>query len=316
MALEQGEAQKEDFILILDDPAGTTSITLTQVQQPSICCFGMPALAETVFTSDLNNDKHNALTFWNLAYTGAVVTLQSFVGGSWVDITIITDNSLGTFNAFGFNNIAPEQNIFQENAVEFLIDWALVLAAHGVGRYRVKTTGTTFDSNTLDKISLDFCLEEYTESKANKTVRLEWFLNQNIGDEDDDTKKKDYGTLNIYNQLRLPNAMFGGDNSEYTREFVKYQTGRMTQTKNDQVESYVLTTGQMPNEVHRLIKINCLQSPDIFITDYNLLNATPHTQQSVIMSSSYEPTYIKGVKKYKVEIEFEQAFQNFGTKNC
>lgn len=316
MAILQGEAQKEDFVLIADDPTGTTAITLAQVQQPGICCFGMPALAETSFTSSFNNDQHDVMTFWNLAYTGAVMTFQTFTNGAWVDVTTIVDNSLGTFNAFGFNNIVPEQNIFQENAIELLIDWALVLAAHGAGRYRVKTTGTTFDANTLDIISLDFCLEEFSEARADKTVRIEWFLNQNIGDEDDDTKKKDYGTLNIFNQLRLPNAMFGGDKSDYDREFTKYQTGRMTQTKNEQVEAYTLTTGQMPNEIHRLIKINCLQSPDIFVTDYNLLNATPHTQQSVIMASGYEPTYVKGVRKYKVEIEFEQAFQNFVTKNC
>lgn len=311
MALGQGEAQTEVFTLIQSDPSNKTLITIAQEAAPSECCFGLPAFAETVFTSEFNNDQHDVLTYWNQEFTGAVITLQRFEGNVFVDVVDITDNTLGTFDAFGFFT-----TIFQENAIGFLVDWALVLAAEGKGRYRFKTTGTTFTSTTVDELSLDFCLEEYNTFKAKTTVRIDWFLNSIIGDQDDDTKKKDYVTLNRFNQIRLPDSMFGNDKSDFETEYLQLDTGVQIWLSNKQVESYLLRTGLLPNEVHKLISVNILHADSIFITDYNTVNPTKHTNKSVIHIGGYEPEWVNGVLKARVTVEFEQATQNRENKRC
>ena len=311
MALGTGTAFKEDFIQILNNPDVRSRVTLTQIAQPSSCCYGVPAFAESVFTSDFNNDKHSKLFFWNNAFSSADVYLQEFVNGAWVTLTILVDDTYGTYFPFGYNT-----TIYNEQTVGYLLDWAKVLTLEGEGRFRLMSQGNLFGGGNIQEYSLDFCLSEWAAHKAEGSVRVEWYLNGNIGDEDNDRHKKDYGNTNFYNQIRLPNSIFGLDESEYEVESVKYQNGAITQTKNNQIESLFLSCSPMPNEFISFMRVNAFQSYDLAITDFNSNNPTPYTQKAVGTPSGFEQSRVENVTDMSWKIKFKPAYQNFNHKRC
>lgn len=308
-----GTAIKQDFEVIRKSPLKSLTEPPIAQDDPVGCCFGMPALAETAFTSETKNDVHSPYFVWNNAFTSAEMTLQRFDGGIWVTVATLNDNTYGKFNAFAFFI-----TMFQESAIAYELEWSKVLTINGSGRYRVRCQATPFTSATpVDQFSLEFCLFEYQDNLADKTTRWTWFLNGTIGDENDDEHKIDYGILDWRNQIRLPNSLFGNDKSaEHEKEFVKYQNGKQTWIKDSQVESYTLMTGSYPSEIHRFIKINILMADDIFVTDYNKLNPNKHVDTNVTWIGTYEPKYTKGVLKSPVETEFNQSTQNLNHKRC
>jgi len=311
-ALEIGTAFKQDFLQILENPIPKETRALTvALQSPEICCFEMPVFAETVFTSDLNNDIRSPIFFWNNGYSTAVMELQKLVGGVFVTSAALIDDTFGTFFPFGFHTTR-----FSENTNGYLVEWAKVLAIKGTGVYRVKATGTLIVGGTQDQFSLDFCLREYNAFEIDGTVRIEYFTNKIIGDKNNDLKKLDFVGLNWRNQLRLPNSIFGADNSEFEEEFTKYENGEEVELEDSQVEKYDLHTGLLPVEVHRIIKIEILQANRVIMTDYNEQNPTPHVNREVKRDSNYEPVWDLKAPLSPVTVRFKQRFQNLNAKRC
>ncbi len=308
--MPQGQSIGETFYMLRDNPYVVPPLSFTDEISAS-CCFALPALAEIGDkTNDLFNDYHCPLFFWGNGFQTANLKLQKNINGEWTDILTLTDNGYGEYHEFGFF-----VDRYLNSAIGYTLDWNLVLNSgadnFGEGNYRIKSTGTpTFGIETVEKFSFEFCLKKYTEARADKTVRISWYNNGTKGDPEDDRKKKDFGTLNWFNQIRLPNASFGSDTSDFTEEFVKYQTGFMDWTEDSQTEKYKMELKGYPNEIHRYVKIDILQSDNIIISDYNTRNPTPHTNKEVRRIGNYEPNYVEGALKSSVEISFQQAFQN------
>lgn len=309
--MELGQAWKTDFLVISSNPKSLTPVTLAQVERPNECCFGLPALAETVFTSEYNNDEHSMISFLNNEFTNGQMYLQRFDAGVWSNVVGLTDDTYGTNFAYGFF-----ETMYEEKAIGYLLDWAKVLTLQGEGRYRLRMFGILIDATFVNQYSLDFCLQEYKPHLADYSVRIDWYLNGNIGSLLSDERKEDYGTLDWFNQIRLPDSIFGNDKSAFERNFTRYDTGKKIWTQDNQVESYLLRISPVPNEIHRTLKINMLQADDIVITDYNSTNPTKHSKKSVIPTSDWEPNWVDGVEKASVEVEFQQAFENLQHKRC
>lgn len=272
----------------------------------SDCCIKLPVLAETVFTSNYFNDITAPLFFWGPGFSTADLKLQKYTSGAWADTATLNVSTWGTAYTYGFFT-----NIYSEKAIGYKLQWKLVLAAFGEGNYRIKSTGTRLIGGALiSKYSFEFCLSEYTANRADETVRFEWYLNGTIGNPEKDSTKRDYGTLNWYNQFRLPDSKFGWDSSPFEHEFVKYQNGKKTWLKDSQVEEYLLKIGRMDNSIHRYIKIDVLQADEINITDYNIFNANRHQSREVIHIGSYEPNWDTGSLLADVEVKFAQRYQN------
>jgi hypothetical protein len=318
MPIVKGTIVKQNFTLIRSNPIVTSFDDLTvPIYEPESgtaeCCFILTALAESSFTSEYFNDKHRAIFFWNNAFTTATMKLQKYntSTGAWADSATLTDNTYGTYYAAAFHT-----TIYSEIAQGYELDWALILAALGEGQYRIKATGTTITSATVDKFSLEFELREYTTSRAENTVRIEWWLNGNIGDPNNDLIKQDYGTLNWYNQLRLSDSKFGFDEPELTREFVRYQSGKQVWNKSMTKETYLLKTGRLPNNVRRYLLYNVMNGDEVRITDFNSDNSVTHLDRYVAPVGGFVPKYTDGVKLAPVEIKFEQLYQNNEHKRC
>lgn len=308
-----GEAIKEVFTIIANK--GTSRSTpapiYSDVKTINECCFEMPVLAELSFTNELFNDEHGPIFFWNNSFSGAVMKLQMLIGGIFTDVDTLNNSSYGTAYPFGFFT-----NMYDENAIGYHLKWANVLGAFGSGKYRVKCTGTQIAGDPVILYSLDFCLKKYTPERADKSVRLSWWTNGNLGDKDNDRTKLDFGTINWFNQIRLPNSKFGNDTSTFERTYIKYQSGKEIWTKDTQIEEYLLRTGRFNNDLHRYIKIVILQADEISVTDYNIENAVKHQNRFVIPNSNYEPKWVDGSMFSSVEVKFQQAYQNLEHLRC
>jgi hypothetical protein len=309
-----GVAIKQDFRIIRNGPAKSLSPSdiLTPISASGECCVtSLIALAEDISTSPFYNDSHGFTFDWNNNFVSATMFLQKFTDGAWADSVELTDNTYGTMYDFGhyFTN-------YDENKIGYLIDWALVKGAFGEGNYRVKSIGTTMTATTVDKFSLEFELMAYTADRADRSVRVEWWLNGNLGDQTNDLIKRDFGTLNWYNQVRIKDSKFGWDENDVTREFVKYQPGNKVWTKNSVVESYTLKCPRLTNEVRRFFAYDILQGDEIRITDFNVDNATEHVNRYVIPSGGMKPNYVDGSNIASVEFKFDQMYQNNEHKRC
>ena len=316
MATEVGTAFKQDFIQLRKNAATSrsASVEVGIVDLPNICCFELPAFAESIFTNEFNNDKHGYLYFWPLSISSASLKLQKIgTDGLYFEVLTFSDSSLGTFYPFGFQST---DNIFDDKAIGVELDWALVLAAHGAGTYRVVSLGFPIVGVAITRTQLEFCLQEWSEDAAATTVRIDWILSGNVGSIDRDDEKWDYGSLQWFNQLRLPESQFGEDISSKESEYNKYQNGKKIWLKDSNVKNYVLRTNPLPVIVHKWIDDNLRFGDEILITDFNPSNPTPHIDKSVISTGGYEPEWQRNNLKARVEMTFEQAFQNHNHKRC
>lgn len=304
-----GTAIKQNFSVITGD--SSPAPIYTPILLINECCFSLPALAESAFTRDEYNDYHGPIFFFGNKYTTAVLKLQQYTNGAWADIANLDDNTYGTFYDWGFY-----YTIYNENAIGYLIDWSLVLSNYDEGSYRVKCTSTDIFGNNNSTYSLDFCLLEYSEERANNTVRIDWWMNGNVGDKDFDTKRRDYGDTNWANSIRLPNSMFGFDEPNVTRSFVKYQTGAQIWTADDEFDSYTLKTGMLTNLIRRYLRFDTFKGSEMRITDYNISNPNEHINRYVVLSGAAKINYFDNITKAPMEVKFDQYFQNNSKKRC
>ena len=306
-----GEAIKQDFKIIKNNPSGE----LIELDLPKTnvadCCFNIPVLAKSTGGDNYTNDKSSVLWFYDNGFTTAVLNLQRCDNGTWTEVANLNDNTYGVFYPFGF-----EVNKKQESLLGYLIDWQLVLTLLGAGTYRVQTEETTVLGDTVNRFSLEWELKEYTQNRADLTTRIDWYNAGIIGSLTDDKDTRDYGDLEWFNQIRLPDTVFGNDSSTYEREFVRYQNGNQVWLQDDSIEAYVMSTGRFPNYLHRLVKYDVLQAERILITNYDTDAPVSHTDKEVVPNSNYEPNYTRGTKLSSVEVTFEQAYQNHRKKRC
>lgn len=309
-----GQSSKENFTILWESPDSETVLSFPD--SSTECCVSLPVLAESTRTNDLYNDSHGIIFFWNKAFISATLWLQKQVSGVWTDLEELDVNTWSTNltsydpTVFGFF-----ENRYGQKAIGYQLDWQKVLDDKGEGTYRIKSVGSTLISgDEIEKYSLEFCLLEYTHDRADETVRINFWQNGNIGDSENDKLKIDFGTLNWFNQIRLPGAKFGFDTSQFEQTFTKYQNGQMKWTADNQVEEYILKTGRYDNELHRFIKTRVLQADEISITDYNISNATRHFNRFVIRAGNYEPVWSDFSNLAPVEIKFQQAYQNLTHK--
>jgi hypothetical protein len=312
-----GEARFENFKLITSNPSDPTSVLDLPKFSATSCCYELPVFAELVYTKDFNNDKSSVIYFYDNAFSDALLELEQYISGTWTKIADLNDATYGTYSAFG-----TYTNPSGENVLSFEIDWSLILAAFGIGKYRIKTVETNI-FGTTNRYSLEWTLKAYNQNIVDKTTRISWWVSGLIGDSSNDQKKRDFGNLNFYNEIRLYNSLFWSKTSEYEKEFVKYQNGQQVWTKDERTRSYKFELNGAPNYVHELLSGEVFQSDTIMITDYNsnnpamLADCSPEMLEKYVkLSSNYEPKWNFGSKYASVECTFTNEYQNFVRKRC
>ncbi len=301
-----GTSNFQAFTIIRNNPNATTSV-VNSVANNGECCFLLPALAEIgTPTSELKNDKHSVIWFFDNGFTFAELILQKLVNGVYTDIFPLSfDNTYGTNFVYGFY-----ETIYAEKSIGYLLDWNLVLNDLGEGEYRIKCNATQIDSTIKNYYSFEFCLKEYTESRANKTTRLDWYKNGNSGSLIDDTRKVDYGTLNYYNSVRLPKSYFGKTQIKQEKNYTKYQSGEQVWIKDSIDFDYTLQVNQIPTWLSDFISLDANVNSEMYITDYNIRNEYRFTKKA-ITCTGVSNTYSDGSTNITVEYNYKPLFNNF-----
>ena len=303
-----GQAIKQDFLILAKPTLPEVAIT-DKTGNDNGCCFILPALAELSITSDLKNDKHSVIRFFGQLFASATMTLQKNENGTYVDEDDLDGNTYGTFYEFGFF-----VNKYGESAIGYEIDWQKVLTVSGEGDYRVKFSATPDFGDVYEDFSFEFCLKKYTTARADKTVRATWNRNGQFGDEKQDERKVDFGTLDWFNQLRLPDSFFGRPSEEQEKTYTKYESGAEIWTADKRLEKYTFIGYMYPTFLHNFLKRNMFAGDNILITDYNIKNPNTYVDKKVVYESSYDPKWNDDVDRATVELSFKQEYQNLVRK--
>ena len=313
-----GEVCKQKFTRI-GDIAAFTIPTLDIPSVPQECCVLLPALASTL-DAEFKDDFFEVLFHYDRLLTASVVLkLQEQIAGVFVDIATLTDNTYGINRPFDFQRFKDDSRSF----VGYRLDWKTVLSVEGEGIFRIESTHTDLFTIETVEVSFEFCLKEYSATRANETTRFTWFLDGLIGDVLDDEQVVDYRNLATLiggdgwiNQLRLPKSFFGRNKSNYEKEFVRYSNGQQVWIKDEQIEVYEWATGRYDGILHGYIKSNILQGDRILVTDYNRLNSNKIVNKAVKFDGNYEPDYTVNSLLSRAIVPFSQEFQNRKKLRC
>lgn len=308
-----GEAITQDFRFIATDPLPQTPALNLPASSTRDCCsdFALYALADTGSNDSYKNDISGILFWTSPAISTATLKLQKFENAAWVDKATFTDNTYGTNYAFGFF-----VNDAGEKFIGYQLEWKTILTAFGEGSYRVRLDVTATFGGTGSDVTPEYCLSQYTPARANKTVRVEYWLNGVLGINNDDKKVKNLGTLDWYNSLRL-DGFFGFPDSSYEDEYIQYSNGQKVYVEDEQEPEYTLKLELTAAFVHDIMRTDVMQADRIEITDYNANNAQTFINKAVKKNSSYSPNWNRLQNKLAtVEVKFIQEYNNLKKLRC
>ncbi len=286
----------EDFDILRGNPIVTPTYNLFRSNND--CSFKIKVFADLSDpTNELTNDFSSFITFYASVVSSASVVL--FRNGIEVPYA-----GLGTLYDLGFF-----ANKFNQKPMGFRFDWNAILDAHGAGCYQLRFRGM-IGSVEVDRYSFKYELLPFDEDAADETVRVQYFLNGELGDPESELNRRDFQKINWENQIRIPNSIFGKDNSDAENESVRYQTGIKIPTQHIRRTRYIWNIGFIWQKLHRFIQFDILMGENITMTDYNLINPTRHTNTPVINAGEYKPNYNDLSELADVDVELESAYDN------
>jgi hypothetical protein len=299
-----GECTTQKVLLIPANPVPSSNVANIPVNPLPGCCsdFVIKVLADASGNA-LQNDVNTVVHWFEPIVTGASMVLKKWVNGAWADQAAITSSNYGTFNAFGYYVNNEDQNF-----ISLKIEWSKVLALLGEGNYKVTTSYTVpiFGDQTVD--SYEFCLQTYTPQLADGTVRLEYWLSGTTGDIEDDTKIKDFGTLSVYNSLRVK-GFFGYPKSNYKEEDIQYGNGQSVYVEDEQLPAYKCKLLLLPFFIHEILRTDFMMADTLAVTDYNSKNNAFFVQKFVRKDSGYDPKWYELQSNLAtVELQFKPQF--------
>lgn len=136
-------------------------------------------------------------------------------------------------------------------------------------------------------------------------------LNGVTGDIEDDTKIKDFGTINWYNSLRVK-GFFGYPNSDYKDDEIQYNSGQFKNVEDEQNPEFMMKLYLLPFFIHEIIKTDFMQADRYCVTDYNSKNNAVWIQKFVRKKSGYKPKwYPLQSNLASVELQFTPESNRF-----
>lgn len=307
--IDKGEAWKEVFTGIRKN-SGLQGPSLEIGPNTAVqCCFCLPVLAKTTGGDNYTNDQSAVRQGFGAFITA--VDLELNLNGR--KIADLNNNTYGTYFAYGFHEADGIKH------VGYLIDWQSVLAAHGTGTYQVKFVTTDINTDNDATFSFPYKLRVYNDLWADDTVRLDFTQSQIFGNWEVPSESINLIGVNWFNQIRLPNALFGFPDTDYEKERYR-QTNRVTvAVENSQERIYQLILGGLPYWVHYFLENEVLTSDSIFITDYNSTNpagAGNIIDLGIDHQGGYERDWDGEAQEVAATLEFRLRKNNLQTKFC
>ncbi len=285
-------------------------VDLSDVGRDFECKFEIKAFAHPPDTDDLfKNDFFGPILTLSNRFKEPKMFLEKLEGCDWIEQTALIDDTYGEFTTF----------LSQPNWLGYKLQWHLVQDAFGIGCYRIRKEFKDLFDNVSVSFSFRYNLKLYSEGFADRTVKFTYTQDGGkIGDIFDDERVIDFKDIIWDSEMRLE-GFFGFETGENDREFVRYETGAETPSLDKHIEKLICVIRPIPYYMHRILKINILQSWNLAISDYNLINVSKdriYDHKFIKPLGGYEPVWSRNNSYAPLELEFEPHFQNFERTRC
>lgn len=190
--------------------------------------------------------------------------------------------------------------------VGFVIDWTLVLAAHGAGMYYVKIIKNIMGTDIIT-YSHDYKLFEFSWDLANKTIKIESWQNGNII-----ANSLDYTNLidgGWFASIRI-NGFFGNKTPKITTDHYLNSAYESLQIQDKITNEYKLESGLIPSSIANYIIYDMLLGNIVKMSDYNNFNSEEYLRKEVILKDFDEVKHFTYNRNIKISCKFEDKKQN------
>ena len=236
-----------------DEGAGSTPTTLI-----SECVGSLPVFGDLT-TTDLQNNDFTSL----LALEFPSKTIEFYLlDDKCNELSLLNDSTYGVNYPKGFLAISQGFTFFQHLYLGYKLEWRKVLQVHGHGTYKIKKKVTHADLSVDEECSCLFDLCQYTNERANETVRIETIQNGKIIGQG-----LNYIGMNWQEQIRIK-GFFGNKQRRLEQDNYLDRNRNTTQIQDSLIHEFTLEPYFFPECLrYRIDEI--LLANEILISDYN-----------------------------------------------
>ncbi len=263
------------------------------------CCYSHKVFGETIYSSDLKNDRYQFLALAREDNGNVTFTIQK----DEADIAIIVDSSLGDWTDAG----GYADNL---RLASFYIDWGKVFRTYGEGAYRIKYEVDAIGGGITTTYSDNFDLLKYINSNVNESVVFEWIQNGIILD-----NSINYTNLNIPQWLRLPGHIGFDNEIELLVEEHETAPHEFVQIQDQTVFKHTYESELLPFSVTNVILKDLILANEITVTNYNYYDHFTITQKLMKSDSVVEFKSYPYNKCAKLKIKFSNKVRNTIKRN-
>jgi hypothetical protein len=284
--------------ITLDSEAATIPTTLI-----SECVGALPVFGDLTSDDLQNNDFTSFLTLQFPGNTVEFILLDENCN----EIATLNSSTYGVNYPINSFSIANGFTFFQSRYVGYKLEWQKVLNLNGFGTYKIKQKTTYPDLSTSEECSCLFELSQYTDERANETVRIETTQNGYTI-----SPGLNYLNTNWTEQIRIP-GFFGNKQRRLEQDNYLDKNRRTTQIQDSLIHEFTLEPYFWPDCLRDEID-SILLANEILISDYNSQNTDDLKNISVI-PTSIETEYFGKSRKAADEIKFEERRKNRVKRN-
>lgn len=267
-------------------------------------CIGSVPVFGDLLNATLDSEKTDISAFIALEVEATTVTFELLDGACNV-LAVLDDNTYGIFFPKGF---APGNDFFQQQYIGFRVQWRKVLDAFGAGLYQIRITTNWKEIVKTEKVlSCLFDLCQYTDERADETVRIETIQNGKIISE-----SLDFLGLNWRQQYRIK-GFFGHKQRSIVQDSYLNKSRTEKQIQDTLIHDYMLEP-YLLNPCLRFLIDQIMLANDVIINDYNLDN-TDNLKNISCVPVSVETEYFNKSQKAADVFKFKERNQDRVKRN-
>jgi hypothetical protein len=269
----------------------------------SECVGALPVFGDLTSDDPQNNDFTSFLGF---QFPGTTVE-YFLLDENCQEIATLNDYTYGAYYTQGFLSESNGFTFFQSNYIGYKLEWQKVLQLNGPGGYKIKEKTTYSDLTTSEECSCFFELCQYSDERADETVRIETTQNGNTI-----SPGLEYLGVNWQEQIRIP-GFFGNKQRRLEQDNYLDRNRNTTQIQDSLIHEFTLEPYFWPDCLREEID-SILLANEILISDYNLLN-TDNLKNISVIPTSIDTEYFGKSTKAADEIKFDERQKNRVKRN-
>jgi len=255
-----------------------------------LCKFDCDTV-EMAFYGEDDDDYENDQTAILIDMLDASSTFDfKLISSDGTETDLDNTNTYGTFFKKGFNLIQPFK-------AGYLVNWKSVGDTLGPGRYKIQSTQTDFQVDTV-KLSHFFQVQTFDERSSNKTVRIKTVNSGTI------QNGIDYRGMEWVESVRIP-AEFNNYTPELIIDTEEDSLGSPVEIQKKLERSYTLETSPMRAKVLIPIIEDKLMANKIIIDIYDVFSFIQTKKLSVFPDSIEPGAEHSGTSLRKFSITFK-----------